>query len=345
MRAHTKRRHSDLLLSENTVTNAAEAYNQAGDDYLAYADGPAGELYSFGGRYAYGDRQIWMLLEKELVALRCGGANSVTILDAGCGPGTWLCRLVARAHALGFTTIHARGFDIAQAQIRRARLRAHDLARLPGVTLIFEVGDLTRPLSEEDATVDIALCLYGVLNHVPIAALPAFFAEIARVTAGRFVTTVRAAGCTPTIFVDSVDKARDFKQDNSRDQCDIEMIDGRHITFNSHLFTASELRRFAAPHLEIQDLRGLDLFHSRFALDPRWNPASLANDRSLREELTLLEDIYATNPDVMDRAAHLLLVGRPHMAPNPKPCSSQGSSETAPGADAAAPGTTGSARR
>jgi SAM-dependent methyltransferase len=345
MRAHTRPRPADPLLLESTVTNAADAYNQAGDDYLAYADGTAKELYAFDGRYAYGDRQIWVLLEKKLIELRSRGADSVTILDAGCGPGTWLRRLVGRAHALGFEKIEARGFDIAQAQIQRARLRAHELSSLPGVTLTFEVADLTRPFFEDDLSVDIVLCLYGVLNHVPLAALPAFFAEIARVTAGCFVTTVRAAGSTPTIFVDSLDKARNFKQDHRRDRCDVELNDGRHIAFDCHLFTATELRQLIAPHFEIEDCRGLDLFHSRFAPDPRWNPASLATDRRLREELALLEEIYAANRDVMDRAAHLLLVAHPREAlstsrdSSPRPC------ETAPDATASGPGTGELAKR
>jgi SAM-dependent methyltransferase len=317
MRAHARRHLADLPLRDNAVTNAADAYNQAGDDYLAYADGTAKELYAFDGPYGYGDRQIWTLLEKKLVEIRSRGTDSVTILDAGCGPGTWLRRLVARAHALGFAKIEARGFDIAQAQIQRARLRAHDLSRLPGVTLTFKVADLTRPFPEDDASVDIVLCLYGVLNHVPVAALPAFFAEIARITAGCFVTTVRAAGSTPSIFVDSLEKARNFRQDHRHDRCEVELNDGRHIAFSCHLFTAPELRQLIVPHFEIEDCRGLDLFHSRFAPDPRWNPTSFATDRRLREELVLLEETYATHPDVMDRAAHLLLVAHPRGASRP----------------------------
>jgi SAM-dependent methyltransferase len=313
MRAHAKRHFSDRLL-HGTVTTAAEAYNQAADDYATYADGTTNELYVFDGSYAYGDRQIWMLLEKKLTALRARGADSVTLLDAGCGPGTWLCRLVARAHALGFARIEARGFDIAQAQIQRARLRAHDISRLPGVSLTYEIGDITRPFSEDDASVDISLCLYAVLNHVPVTVLPAFFAEITRVTTGCFVTTVRAAGSMPTIFVDSLTKARNFVQDHVRDRCEIDMVDGRHIALTSHLFTASELRRIAAPYFEVEDLRGLDLFHNRFALDPRWNPASQTPDRRLRDELALLEEIYARDPQIMDRAAHLLLVAGPRRA-------------------------------
>jgi hypothetical protein len=38
--------------------------------------------------HAYADRQIWNLLEKKLVELRATGARSISILDAGCGPGT-----------------------------------------------------------------------------------------------------------------------------------------------------------------------------------------------------------------------------------------------------------------
>lgn len=298
------------MLDDDTISNAATAYNQAGDDYLAYADGDPDSLYSFDARYGYCDRQVWALLDRKLTERRSSGARSISILDAGCGPGTWLRRIVTRAHALGFTSIDARGFDVAQAQIRRARLLAHDLAQLPNVRLVFEVGDLAGPLPEADVGVDLCLCLYGVLNHLPASRLPAIAAEMARVTKGHVIATVRAIGSTPTIYVDSLDKARHFKQDHGRDRCDIELCDGRHIAFNSHLFAASELRHLFALHLEIEDLRGLDLFHSRFAPDPRWNPASLPANHQRYDALTRLEKAYATDPDFIDCATHLLLVGR-----------------------------------
>jgi hypothetical protein len=72
--------------------------------------------------HAYADRRVWALLEAKLADLRASGASSVSLLDAGCGPGTWLRRLVTRARALGFINITARGFDIAQAQKRWSRL-------------------------------------------------------------------------------------------------------------------------------------------------------------------------------------------------------------------------------
>ena len=290
--------------------NVAAVYNQAGDDYVAYADGDPTQLFAFEGLHAYADRRVWALLEAKLTALRASGATSVSLLDAGCGPGTWLRRMVTHARALGFTSITARGFDIAQAQIQRARLLARNLSGLPGVSFTFDVADLTGRLPEADNSVDITLCLYSVLSHLPVASLPGVAAEIARVTSGHFITTVRPVGSTPTGFVDSIEKVRRLKQDQARGRCEIEFGDGRRSAFDFHLFTAAELRGCFADHFAIEDLRGLDLFHTRFTPDPRWNPPSMRDDRRLGDELAELERDYATSPRFMDRAAHLLLVAR-----------------------------------
>ena len=77
-----------------------------------------------------------------------------------------------------------------------------------------------------------------------------------------------------------------------------------------HLFAASELRSYFTDHFDIEDLRGLDLFHNRFAPDPRWNPLSLAVDNQFSDELKRLEETYATSSGFMERATHLLLVAR-----------------------------------
>jgi SAM-dependent methyltransferase len=307
--------HSALALHEGAAENVAAIYNQAGDDYVAYADGDPTQLFAFDGMHAYADRRVWALLETKLADLRASGASSVSLLDAGCGPGTWLRRLVTRARVLGFTSITARGFDIAQAQIQRARLLARDLSSFPGVTFTFDVADLTSRLPESDASVDITLCLYSVLSHLPVPSLTDISKEIARVTSGYFITTVRSIGSIPTAFIDSVEKVHQLKQDHVRNRCEIEFCDGRRIAFNFHLFTASELRSYFASRFDIEDLQGLDLFHGRFTPDPRWNPACLRVDSQLSNELVRLEEAYATSPDFMDRAAHLLLVARSRWAP------------------------------
>src|SRR5579862_2381653 len=286
MYAQAKIRRPAAAQSDDTDT--ATAYNQAGDDYLAYADGDPQNLYAFDAQYGYGDRQVWDSIEQILFKRRASGARSIRILDAGCGPGTWLRRIVTRAQALGFARIDARGFDVAQAQVQRARLLARNLSQQPGIALTFEIGDLTKRLPEADESVDLCLCLYGVLNHLAVARLPEIAGEIARVTAGHFITTVRAIGSTPSIFVDSIDKAWHFKLDHERHRCEVQLRDGRRVSFASHLFSASELWQLFAGVLEIEDLRGLDLFHSRFAPDARWNPVSLPTNHRLYDELTRL---------------------------------------------------------
>ena len=88
--------------------DVANIYNQAGDDYVSYADGDPSQPFAFDGLHAYADRCVWAALETKLANLRAAGASSVRFLDAGCGPGTWLRRLVLRARAIGFGSITAR---------------------------------------------------------------------------------------------------------------------------------------------------------------------------------------------------------------------------------------------
>jgi hypothetical protein len=59
------------------------------------------------------------------------------------------------------------------------------------------------------------------------------------------------------------------------------------MSFNFHLFTASELQRHFADQFDVEEPRGLDLFHSRFAPDPWWNPALLAISWSVSRKPTL----------------------------------------------------------
>ena len=301
-----------LLWSSRAISSrhVAAVYNQAGDDYVAYADGDPERLFCFEGLHAYADRQLWSILEKKLDDLRAAGASSVTILDAGCGPGTWLRRVITHAHRLGFSQITARGFDVALTQVRVARRLASDLARLPGVNLTFEVADLRDRLPEPEASVDIALCLYSVLGHLPVSDLPKVASEFGRVTKGYFITTVRSIGSTPTVFVDSIERARHLKLDHRLDRCEVEFCNGCRVAVRFHLFNAHELNDLFRPHFSIEDLRGLEIFHNRFVPDRRWNPVSVVADQRLMLQLTRLEEAYATDPGFMERATHLVLVGR-----------------------------------
>src|ERR1700684_4455168 len=96
--SHTVGR-SVLPVDNEATDDVADIYNRAGDDYVSYADGDPSQPFAFDGMHAYADRCVWAVLETKLTDLRASGASSVRFLDAGCGPGTWLRRLVICARA------------------------------------------------------------------------------------------------------------------------------------------------------------------------------------------------------------------------------------------------------
>lgn len=285
----------------------AAAYNEAGYRYGKYADGPARTLFQFEGRHAYSDRKTWETIETRLSNLRGRGIDHLKVLDVGCGPGTWLRRVAVRARQMGFAKITARGIDIADAQIRRAEALSRGVAALNGVDLAFSHGDLRGKLP--GGGFDLGLCLYGVLNHIPAPEQPEVFARLADAVGGWLVCAVRAVGSTPTVYVDDICAALRFHQDNRIDRLDVEFANGRRARFPSHLFSRAELQRLTAPRWEVEDLRGLDLFHGRFENDPRWNPQAAMPTR-LMQELDRLEDRYCRDLGFIDRATHLLLTAR-----------------------------------
>lgn len=127
-------------------------------------------------------------------------------------------------------------------------------------------------------------------------------------TSGDLVVSVRSVGSVPSGFVHPIEAIRYLRHDHGRDQCEIELQDHSHSTFPLHLFTADELRMCFEPHFYVEELRGLDLFHTRFAPDIRWNPSHLRTDQRLCDQLAELEEMYATRPEFADRATHILLV-------------------------------------
>ena len=83
---------------------------------------------------------------------------------------------------------------------------------------------------------------------------------------------MRAVGSTPTIYVDSVEKARNFRQDHAHDRFTVEFTNGGRMEMNSHLYSADELGKLVGADFVMEDVAGLDIFHGRFAPDSRWNP-------------------------------------------------------------------------
>ena len=285
----------------------AGAYNDAGERYKDYADGSAKRLFAFDSLHSFSDQQTWAAIEERLHCLRLSGCRTLRVLDLGCGPGTWMRRVITRAHLMGFTEIISRGIDLSDFQIQDARKSCRTLAARGDIHLTFEVGDIRQAFPEEDKSIDLCLCLYGVLNHVRTVELRPLLREIARVTSGWFVATARAIGSTPTIYVESVSEARNFRQDNQADCLEVEFRNGKSASFNSHLFNHIEMEGLVRSYLKLEQLRGLDIFHSRFAGDPRWNSGDCAAPAFIKE-LNSLEERYSRRPQFMDHATHLLIV-------------------------------------
>ena len=292
-----------------TRLGTAAAYEAAGQSYLAYADGDAAQPFAFTGPFSYADREIWRRIDAALVLLAAAGADSVRLLDAGCGPGTWLRRASLRAAELGFSTIRAIGIDSAPAMIGLARASASAIAD-PAIDIELSLADLAEPLPYRDDTFDISLCLYGALNHLPVSTLPTVAAELARVTNRTLFVAARSVGSLPTIYVDALDQARSFRQDHGRNWMDVELKNGAQLGFPSHLFTAHELQTLFQPSFVLTSLHGLDVFHSRFAVDPNWNPQPLADQHAFEADLDRLERRYADDARFIDRAAHILLIAQ-----------------------------------
>lgn len=290
--------------SESGALNeAADAYDAVGDTYLHYADGHARTRFEFSGRYGFADREIWRRIDAELVSIRSSGRTCVRIIDVGCGPGTWLLRCALRASALGFTVIEGLGIDISPAMIALA-VKGQAAVKDAAVRLDFRVADVTHGLVCEESA-DIVLCLYGVLNHLPISEHQAVASQLASAGRSLFVT-VRTIGSLPSIFIAGIEQARYFHQDNERDRLAIDLVNGMHIEFPLHLFAADEFHALFATYGRIVERAGLDIFHARFATDQRWNPEGMG-DTEFREALERLEHLCANDPRFLDRAAHVLL--------------------------------------
>jgi SAM-dependent methyltransferase len=303
-----------LCPSEGT----AHAYDHAGDAYLRYADGEElDDPATAAAHSAHADTIVWQTICATIDALRKDGVSSLRILDAGCGPGTWLRRIAIRAHRQGLG-VEAVGFDISTGQLDIARRRTERL--LTGIAehnrprLEFLEHNLLYPLPWSKGQFHIVLCNFAVLNHLPRTALPTAIAELCRVASHRVVATLRALASPPTACIVGTEQVRELHEDCGRGRLALVLKDGsRHVlTFN--LYSAETLAALFAPHAAIVDLRAIDLFVSRFAPGANWTEIlvnRLAGRQQVIERLKELEESLCRLPGWVDHGTHVLLVARP----------------------------------
>src|SRR5262249_9622093 len=159
---------------------------------------------------------VWQALCTAIDELRRSGVSTVRILDAGCGPGTWIRRTASLVHRQGLG-VDALGFDLSTRQLEIAQKRA-DSPRaanpeMKGVQLRFLQHSLADPLPWADGQFHIVLCNFAVLNHLPKTAVPGAIAELCRVAQHRILATLRALGSPPTACIVATEQVREYHQD------------------------------------------------------------------------------------------------------------------------------------
>jgi SAM-dependent methyltransferase len=265
----------------------------------------------------HADTIVWQAICGAIDALCKDGVSSLRVLDAGCGPGTWLRRIALHAHRRGLG-VQAVAFDISTGQLDIARRRADSLfARIADSNrprLEFLEHDLLDELPWSKGEFHLVLCNFAVLNHLPRTALPTAIAELCRVASHRVVATLRALASPPTACIVGTEQVRELHEDRGRGQLALVLEDGsRHVLTFNH-YSAETLAALFAPHAAIVDLRAIDLFVSRFAPGANWTEVlvnRLAGRQQVIERLKELEEPLCRLPGWVDHGTHVLLVARP----------------------------------
>jgi hypothetical protein len=211
--------------------------------------------------------------------------------------------------------IDATGFDIAEGQLEIARRRMEWAAGTSATTRVrFLTHNLADPLPWSDGEFHIVLCNYIVLNHLDRSALPAALGELCRVANHRVIATLRAVASPVTACIVGTEHVSRYHHDRQSGELRLVLKDGSEHVLTLNLYSAERLKALFGARAILKDLRAVDLFLSRFALDENWT-AHLASAlpgrnqvlRSLREA----EDQLCREPAWLDHGTHVLVVAQP----------------------------------
>jgi SAM-dependent methyltransferase len=299
-------------------SDVARAYDHVGDAYGCYADGDAiDEPEIAANRSAHADMIVWQAICKSIDEVRSQGASRLRILDAGCGPGTWLNRAVVRALRQQLD-VEAVGFDISSGQLDIARKRvAGLLSRYRAVgrpKVEFVQHSLADPLPWPKGHFHMVLCNFAVLNHLPRLALAPAIAELCRVSSHRVIATLRALASPPTACIIGTEQVRELREDCARGQLAVVLRDGSKHVLTFNLYSAETLKALFASEAQVVDLRAIDLFLSRFAPDANWTEVlvnRLPGRHQVMERLKELEEPLCRLPGWVDHGTHVLIVAEP----------------------------------
>lgn len=256
---------------------------------------------------------MWKAIRDAIDELSRSGVRSLRVLDAGCGPGTWLRRIAAYANSVGLV-FDAVGFDISKGQLDIARRRVATCNVRGNWKINFLEHDLKRSLPWSDKHFHIVLSNYVVLNHLPRTALPGAIEELCRVSSHRVIVSVRSLASPPTGCIIGTEQVREYHQDCDRGELKILLKDGTEHRLTFNLYSAETLKALFAAHSRVVDVRAIDLFLSRFAPDAN-RTAQAVNGLPGRSEvmrkLKKIEEPLCRLPGWVDHGTHILVIAEP----------------------------------
>ena len=225
-------------------------YSNEHHNYMLYADGDiTTELFAFermGRPWDYNDLVTWETIERVIEEVK-----PTSILDIGCGVGTWAFRVLTR-----FPGITIKGVDIAEGQIEHAKRLARDHFTDVSDRVQFYVGDAGNLDREADQAHGLTLCLHDVLNHMP--PYRDGIREMVRVGKTN-ITSVHTTGGPRTFYtVDpaEIDMETVHKEGN---WLQFRTNDGAQYEFHDKLFGYDEITGLFREQVHVRDSFGVDI--------------------------------------------------------------------------------------
>ena len=167
MHQQRRQRRFDPTAHRAPIHDIATVYDQAGEDYIAYADGDPERLFCFDGLHAYADRRLWSRLETMLNDRRRAGAtsiNSVTfgLSDPNVARGRATAKAVAEARANAEAV--ARAADLHIVGIKSIELTGAPSAPMP---LMRAAAMPNSPTEFDQSNVSVTVSVSVVFSASP----------------------------------------------------------------------------------------------------------------------------------------------------------------------------------
>ncbi len=304
-------RHYAIEAISSGAAACGRAYDHVGDQYRVYADG----VESASGeqtKHAHADALLWSTICTAIDDLKAEGRSFVRVLDAGCGPGSWTIRASIYACQRGLS-VEATGCDLSRAQllIAQASLDA-SYSTLPAQAKIrFVTQDLAQALPWPDAHFDLVLCNFAVLNHLRSNELPSAVSELCRVARREVMATFRAVASPPTACIIGLENVASYHLDEQAEELSLVLKDGSRHVLPFRLYSSREIKAVFERTSIVKDLRAVNLFSTRFAVDDNWTSGLLERScehRAVLAELDGMEEALCRSPGWIDHGTHVLVV-------------------------------------